>query len=120
MLAGIFVYGGYEAVRNPEPKVPRAETVAPAVAEAAGVKADTAQLVRFNGMVQIGGGVALALGVMPRLSALALAGSLVPTTLAGHRFWEEQDPAARTQQTLQFLKNAAILGGLLTVVSVGK
>ena len=55
--------------------------------------------------------------MLPRLSALALAGSLVPTTLGAHRFWEQQGPAA-TQQRTQFLKNAAILGGLILVANV--
>ena len=52
-------------------------------------------------------------------SALALAGSLVPTTLAGHRFWEEEDDAARAQQTVQFLKNLAMFGGLLMIIEHG-
>jgi len=46
----------------------------------------------------------------------SLAGSLIPTTAAGHRFWEESDPSTRAQQTIHFLKNAAMLGGLLAVV----
>jgi len=120
MLAAMFVFGGLYAIQNPKSKAGRAESIAPKIAEAAGVEADTVQLVRVNGAVQVGAGVALALGVLPRLAALALAGSLVPTTLAGHRFWEEQDPAARTQQTIHFLKNIGMLGGLLMVVSEGK
>jgi putative oxidoreductase len=119
LLAGMFVYGGIDAFRNPGRKVPRAEKVAPDIAEAVGIDADTEQLVQFNGAVQVVAGTTLALGIFPRLSALLLAGSLVPTTLAGHRFWEEDDPAARAQQTVHFLKNAAMLGGLLIVVEHG-
>ena len=40
-------------------------------------------------------------------------------TLAGHRFWGEEDPPARGEQTIQFLKNAAMMGGLLLVVEHG-
>jgi putative oxidoreductase len=119
LLAGMFVYGGLDAYRNPEGKVPRAEKVAPDVAGLVGIDADTEQLVQFNGLVQVVAGLTLAFGVFPRLSALALAGSLVPTTLAGHRFWEEHDDAARAQQTIQFLKNAAMMGGLLLLVEHG-
>jgi len=115
----MFVYGGLDGVRNPAGKVPRAEKVAPDIADLVGIDADTEQLVQFNGLVQVVAGTTLALGILPRLSALALAGSLVPTTLAGHRFWEEEDDAARGQQTIQFLKNAAMLGGLLLVVEHG-
>src|SRR4029077_8886159 len=108
LLAGMFVYGGLDAVRNPASKVPRAEKVAPDIAGLVGIDADTEQLVQFNGAVQIGAGITLALGIMPRLSALLLAGSLVPTPLAGHRFWEAEDDATRSQQTIQFLKNAGM------------
>ena len=119
LLAGIFVYGGLDAFRNPAGKVPKAEVVAPDIADLVGVDADTEQLVQFNGAVQIGAGITLALGIFPRLSAFALATSLIPTTLAGHRFWEVEDEAARTQQTFQFLKNAATFGGLLLVIEHG-
>ena len=46
-------------------------------------------------------------------TALALAASLVPTTYAGHPFWEEKDPGARAAQRTQFFKNTSMLGGLL-------
>jgi len=55
----------------------------------------------------------LSIGRFPRLAALALAGSIVPTTLAGHRFWEADDPSTKAQQQVQFMKNLGLLGGLL-------
>ena len=114
LLAGMFVYGGLDAFRNPAGKVPRAEKVAPDIADAVGIDADTEQLVQFNGAVQVAAGVTLALGIFPRLSALALAGTLIPTTLAGHRFWEIQDdPGKRAQQKIHFFKNLGMLGGLM-------
>jgi uncharacterized membrane protein YphA (DoxX/SURF4 family) len=119
LLAGMFVYGGLDSFRNPAGKVSRAEKVAPDIADAVGIDADTEQLVQLNGAVQVAAGVTLALGIFPRLSALLLAGSLVPTTLAGHRFWEEEDDAARALQTVQLLKNAAMFGGLLLVIEHG-
>jgi putative oxidoreductase len=119
LIAGMFVYGGLDAFRNPSGKAPRAAKVTPAIADAVGIDADTEQLVKLNGAVQVAAGTTLALGVFPRVSAVALAASLVPTTLAGHRFWEEADEAAREQQTVQFLKNAAMMGGLLMVVEHG-
>ena len=42
-----------------------------------------------------------------------LAATLVPTTLAGHRFWEESDPAAQGNQRVHFFKNVSMFGGLL-------
>jgi uncharacterized membrane protein YphA (DoxX/SURF4 family) len=119
MIAGIFVYAGLDAFRNPAPKVPKASKVAPQIAETVGLPAETEQLVKLNGAVQVGAGLALAAGVFPRLAAVALAGSLVPTTLAGHPFWEEEDDPARRQQTTQFLKNLAMFGGLLMIIEHG-
>ena len=55
----------------------------------------------------------LALGRFPRVSALAVAASLLPTTYAGHRFWETDDKQERTQQRIHFLKNVSMFGGLL-------
>jgi putative oxidoreductase len=52
-----------------------------------------------------------------RLAALALAGSLIPTTLAGHAYWEHDDPTARKLQRIQFHKNMAMIGGLLFAVA---
>ncbi len=68
---------------------------------------------RVNAAVQVVGGTLLSLNKFPRLAALALAGSIVPTTLAGHRFWEENDPTSKTSQQIHFFKNASMLGGLL-------
>jgi len=83
------------------------------VVESLDLPGDVATWVRVNGAVQIVAGTALACGKLPRIAALVLAGSLVPTTIAGHRFWEENDPAKRAGQTTHFLKNVSMLGGLL-------
>ncbi|EOM78510.1 DoxX family protein [Rhodococcus rhodnii] len=77
------------------------------------VPTDAETLVKVNAAVQVGGGVLLSLGKFPRLSALALAGSLVPTTVAGHDFWAKEDPQERAMHRTQFFKNAGLLGGLL-------
>lgn len=87
--------------------------MAPQIATRPSLPNETDKLVRINAAVQIGAGVLLASGRFPRLAACALAGSLVPTTVAGHRFWEEQDGAQRSQQQIHFLKNVGLLGGLI-------
>jgi uncharacterized membrane protein YphA (DoxX/SURF4 family) len=114
MMAGIFIYGGWDALRDPEAKAKVADDVAPMIAEALRLPvSDTVTLVRINGGVQVVAGTMLALGKARRLSALTLAASLIPTTYAGHRFWEEVDEERRAHQRIQFLKNAAMLGGLM-------
>jgi uncharacterized membrane protein YphA (DoxX/SURF4 family) len=113
-LAAMFVTGGLDSLRHPEPKVPAADPIGPRIAaKLPYLPQDPEQLVRINGAVQVGAGLMLALGRFPRLSSALLAGSLVPTTLAGHRFWEEQDDARRAQQRIHFFKNLSMLGGLM-------
>ncbi|MBA3621176.1 MAG: DoxX family protein [Euzebyales bacterium] len=115
LLASMFVTGGVDALLNPAPKVPVADDVATSVAgHLPGLsEQDTETLVRLNGGVQVGAGTLFALGRFPRLSALALAASLVPTTAAAHRYWEYDDPVQRQQQQAHFFKNVSMLGGLL-------
>jgi len=110
----MFVTGGLDALRNPTSKVPAADPIAPPIAARLPyLPEDTETLVKINGAVQVGAGLMLATGRFPRLSSALLAGSLIPTTLAGHRFWEEQDDARRAQQRIHFFKNLSMLGGLI-------
>ena len=114
LLASIFVSGGLEALRHSEPKVPAADPIAPKIAEKLPyLPEDTETLIKINAAVQVGAGALLALGRFPRLSSALLAGSIVPTTLAGHRFWEESDPDKKAQQQIHFFKNLGLLGGLM-------
>ncbi len=115
LLASMFIVGGFDAVRNPKSKVGAAEDVAPAIAaHLPYLPEDPEQLVRINGAVQLGASALLALGRFPRLSSTLLAGSVIPTTLAGHRFWEiKDDPTKRAQQRIHFFKNLGLLGGLM-------
>lgn len=123
LLSIIFVVQGAKAVRDPEPHVAKAQPVAdrfvPLVRKIAPpqfgdrIPESTANLVRLNGAAQVLGGLALATGKGRRLGAVVLAGSLVPTTLAGHSFWQESDKAVRAAQKVQFMKNLGLMGGLL-------
>ncbi|CUR55868.1 DoxX family protein [metagenome] len=120
MLASIFFVGAYGALKNADAAAARASKVtdrlvplAQKVAPSLPIPQDPKTLVRLNAAVQLGGAAALATGRAPRLSSTVLAASLVPTTLAGHRFWEESDPATRTAQRLNFFKNLSVFGGLL-------
>jgi uncharacterized membrane protein YphA (DoxX/SURF4 family) len=108
LMASMFVTGGVDTLRNPGPRT--------ALATGAGLE-NADQLVRINGATMIVGGLALATGKLPRLSALALAGSLVPTTYVGHAFWTETDKAKKKQQQIHFFKNVSMLGGLLLAVA---
>jgi putative oxidoreductase len=113
LLAGIFVSGGIDTLRNPAPRAQRAEPVTTRLTGALPLPDDTETLVKVNAAVHIVAGTTLALGKLPRLSAAVLAASLVPTTVGGHRFWEEESPQGKAMQRTHFLKNLAILGGLI-------
>ncbi len=110
MLASIFITGGLDEILNPANKQDVAESV---VTPLFGKSVNTATVVQIDGAVKVAAGTALAVGRFPRIAALALAGSLVPTTLAAHRFWDFEDPAQRQAQQVQFVKNVSLLGGLL-------
>ncbi len=107
---------GFDALREPGGRVDQAAGVLAAIRKWAPLPDDDELVVRGNAAVQVTAGALLAMGRFPRLSALALAGSLVPTTLAGHSYWKIEDPAVRKVQRIQFHKNMAMLGGLLLAV----
>jgi len=110
----MFISGGLDAVRNPEGKVKKAEVVvSPLTRRFPALPQDPEAFVRANGAVDVAAGVLLAVGRFRRLAALALMASLVPTTFAGHRFWEEAGDEWRAQQRIHFLKNLGLLGGLI-------
>ncbi|MGY1769967.1 DoxX family protein [Blastococcus sp. SYSU D00813] len=119
LLAAPFIYGGISTLRKPEDRVPGAAPVVEKIAQTADsqlpveVPKDVEQWVKIDAGVKVAAGSLLALGKLPRLSALVLSASIVPTTLAGHRFWEHDDPTEQFGQISNFLKNTGLLGGLL-------
>jgi uncharacterized membrane protein YphA (DoxX/SURF4 family) len=119
LLAAPFIYGGISTLRKPQDRVPGAAPVVEKIAETADkqlpveVPKDVEQWVKVDAAVKVAAGSLFALNKAPRLTALVLSGSIVPTTLAGHRFWEHDDPTERFGQISNFLKNTGLLGGLL-------
>jgi putative oxidoreductase len=121
MLASMFLVGGANALRNAPGMAAKAKPVTDrvrpalvkAVPQARVLPEDPESLVRINGAAQLVAGLALATGRFPRLSSTVLAATLIPTTAAGHRFWEEDDASAKTAQQIHFFKNLSMLGGLM-------
>lgn len=68
--------------------------------------------------VELGGGLLLALGWKARWAAAALFLFLIPTTLIFHQFWGI-DAKLVQMQKIHFLKNVAIMGGMLMVLAIG-
>ena len=117
LLAGIFLAGGVDAARDPDPRVDRADRAVPRVLAKLPFDVDTTTVVRANGVLQVAAAALLAADVLPRVAAGVLVGSLVPTTIAGRAFWDEEEPTSRAGVRLQFLKHLGVLGGLLLVVA---
>ena len=120
MLSSMFISGGINTLRSvddhvgmAEPEIDKLHPVVDKATDPLPFNLNDRQMVQLNGVVQLAGGLLLATGRMPRLAALALAASLVPTTWAGHRFWEESDPTQKANQQIHFFKNVSMLGGLL-------
>lgn len=69
-------------------------------------------------VIEIGGAAALILGWRTRWTAWLLIVFVAIATLMAHRFWEF-DAAQMANQMNHFLKNLAIIGGLLYVAAFG-
>ncbi len=113
LLASIFVVGGASAWKRSAALAASASTVVDPVQDALPGSPSAEQMVKANAGLQVVAGGLFALGVAPRVMAIVLGASLVPTTLAGHRFWEVTDAAEKSKQQIHFLKNSALVGGLI-------
>ncbi len=118
LLASAFVLGGVNALKNSGALAARAKPVTDKIVPLAqkavpALPTDPQTLVKINAVTQIAAAAALATGKVPRLSSTVLAASLLPTTVTGHAFWNETEPAAKQAQRLQFAKNLSMLGGVL-------
>src|SRR4029077_7257763 len=82
-----YVLLGFDALRAPGARVEQAGPLLAAIRKVVPLPDDDELVVRGNAAVQVVFGTMLALGRAQRLSALVLAGSLIPTTLAGHSYW---------------------------------
>ncbi|MFJ9344813.1 DoxX family protein [Streptomyces sp. NPDC101733] len=114
LLAAPFIAGGLRTLRHPESIAEAAQPLArefgkraPALGE------DAARFVRVTIAVQTAAGLLFATGRTPRLAAFTLAASVVPTSLATHAFWKEEDWQERARRRAHFLTDLATLGGLL-------
>ena len=70
-------------------------------------------------VIELGGGLVLALGIETCLLAVLFAAYVVVATLISHAFWTLGDPAARAANALNFYKNISIIGGFLTLAVIG-
>ena len=65
------------------------------------------------------GCLCLILGAWTRIGSMCLFVFVVAATYYFHDFWTFADPIQQQLQTIQFMKNMAIAGGLLALVAFG-
>jgi uncharacterized membrane protein YphA (DoxX/SURF4 family) len=117
MLGAIFVVSGVRIVLDPDTKADAAKLVTDKVGPLIErvdprLPSDARSLVRLKAGADVAAGLLLVSRRWSRPAAAVLAAGLVPTTIAGHPFWTLQEPE-RSQHQAHFLKNLALLGGLL-------
>ena len=70
-------------------------------------------------LIEVVGGLMIVLGWHTRQLALILFLFMIPVTAVFHNPWAAADPAQAQQQMIHFLKNLAIMGGLLHLSAFG-
>jgi putative oxidoreductase len=109
LMAVVFVLNGFGIIDQTIPAKELIERGAPAT---------LVPLIMLAGhALETVAGFALALGIFPRLSALALFVFLVPATFVSHSFWLAAGTPAFQGQLINFSKNMAIWGGLIFIAA---
>ncbi len=118
LLSAAFIGQGVETLRNPkvtidaaQPTVAALQTLPEPFASKVPSNAETAA--RINAAVQVGGGLLLATGRLPRIASAALAFTVIPGSLGAHLFWNEADPEVKAKKRRDLLTDLSLLGGLI-------
>lgn len=118
MLSAAFIARGVDALRSPKPAADAARPALEGLSKlpdpvGTNVPTNAETVARVNAAVQIGGGLLLASGKLPRIASAALALSVVPGSLGGHTFWSETDPQRKADERRAFLTDISLIGGLI-------
>ena len=121
LLAAPLIQSGVEVARHPGPRAEAAKPVLNQVAGPLRLPNDPVMVVRAAGAVTAAAGSLLAIGRLPRLSALAIVAT-APVVQPVEPFWKEKDPALRREKQATFVKTLGLIGGALlaTVDTEGK
>jgi uncharacterized membrane protein YphA (DoxX/SURF4 family)/propanediol dehydratase small subunit len=118
MLATTFITRGVEALRSPKPAADAARPTLEGLSKlpdpvGPNVPTNAETVAKVTAGVQIGAGLLLASGRLPRLSSAALAVSVVPGSLGGHAFWNETDPGRKAAERKALFGDIGLIGGLI-------
>jgi putative oxidoreductase len=70
-------------------------------------------------LIQVGGGAVLVLGFKTKFIAFILAGLTLVISIVMHDFWTMEPSLQTSHETQNFVKNMAIMAGLLVVAGLG-
>lgn len=112
LIAMVFLLNGFGIINQ---AIPAREMMERGVPEAI-----VPALMIGGRFLEVIAGFGLALGVYPRLCALALFGFLVPATFVSHSFWLSAGTAQLQPQLINFSKNVAIWGGLIFIAGAAR
>ncbi len=73
--------------------------------------------VLLTGIMLVLGGLGVLLNVYLQASVVLLIVFMVPTTFAMHNFWKASDPMHKMNDHISFMKNVALIGALLMMLS---
>jgi uncharacterized membrane protein YphA (DoxX/SURF4 family) len=118
MLSAVFISRGVDALRSPKPAADAARPTLEGLSKlpdpvGTNVPSNAETVARVNAAVQIGGGLLLASGKLPRLASAALAFTVVPGSLGAHTFWSESDPQRKAGERRAFFTDVSLIGGLI-------
>jgi uncharacterized membrane protein YphA (DoxX/SURF4 family) len=118
LLSVAFIGQGVDAIRNPKTAADAARPALDGMRQlpdpiGTNVPTNAENFARVNAAVQIGGGLLLATGKMPRLASAALAFTVIPGSLGGHMFWNEPDAQRKADERRAFMTDLSLLGGLI-------
>ena len=74
--------------------------------------------VTASGAMLMLGGASILLGVKPKIGALAIAGFLAGVSPMIHGFWRTEDSQQRQNEMAHFMKNIAMLGGVMALMAM--
>jgi uncharacterized membrane protein YphA (DoxX/SURF4 family) len=118
LLSVAFIGQGVESLLNPKSA---AEAAAPVVdglqalpdSVARSLPNDPQTFAQVTAAVQIGGGLLLATGKLPRVASAVLAVTVLPANFGTYSFWNETDPERKAELRRGFLKDLSLVGGLM-------
>jgi putative oxidoreductase len=109
IFGGFFLYNGIHHLRERKQMAQYAQAKKVPVPEV---------LVTATGVALLIGGTSILLGVKPKIGGLTVAGFLAGVSPVMHDFWKHEDPGQRMNEMINFMKNIALLGAALALMSV--